>query len=61
MQILPTVRTWYGVQYPDLNRVVRVASEVLAHETAAAYPGAIAVSCCVSDWLPIKKLKGSNG
>lgn len=49
----PIARIWFGVQYPDINRPVRVASEMDARATADAYPGAIAVSCTVGDWLPI--------
>ena len=49
----PKVRTWFGVQYPDMKRTVRVTSEADARGMAEAYPGAIAVTSAVGDWLPI--------
>lgn len=50
---LPQLRTWFGVQYPDIYRVARVASREDAETTAGHYPGAIPVSCPVSDWAPL--------
>lgn len=47
------VETHFGVKYPDLSRVVRSASEEIARETAAAYPGAVVVSRLVTEWLPL--------
>ena len=50
---LPFVRTEYGVQYMDINRVVRLDSREAAQRAADAYPVAIVVQRSVSEWVAV--------
>lgn len=50
---LPFVRTEYGVQYMDINRVVRLDSREAAERAAGAYPHAIVVQRSVSEWIAV--------
>jgi hypothetical protein len=50
---LPFVRTEYGVQYVDVNRVVRLDSREAAERAARAYPHALVVSRSVGEWIAV--------
>lgn len=50
---LPFVRTEYGVQYMDINRVVRLRSREAAERAAEAYPHALVVKRSVSEWIAV--------